>query len=109
METVRQTRPEVLDLLRPLQANATRLMGVGEKLDLNVKALREKIELAREQANRVSLGLQDDAKKSHMLRVIDLNAYVMLPVRDENDTLHMYVASERGSLDTFDASKGNDT
>ena len=66
VETVRQTRPEVLDLLRPLQANATRLMGVGEKLDLNVKALREKIELAREQANRVSLWLQDDAKKSHV-------------------------------------------
>jgi len=68
VETVRQTRPEVLDLLRPLQANATRLMGVGEKLDLNVKALREKIELAREQANRVSCGSGD----SSVVRALDL-------------------------------------
>lgn len=54
VETVRQSRPEIVDLLKPLQANATRLIGVGESLDVNVKALKEKIELAREQANRVS-------------------------------------------------------
>ncbi|KAK7100839.1 laminin subunit alpha-like isoform X2 [Littorina saxatilis] len=58
VETVRQSRPEIVDLLKPLQANATRLIGVGESLDVNVKALKEKIELAREQANRIRVGLK---------------------------------------------------
>ena len=53
METVRTSQPEIADLLKPLQVNASRLIGVGESLDQNVAALREKIELAREQANRV--------------------------------------------------------
>jgi outer membrane murein-binding lipoprotein Lpp len=53
VETVRQTHGEVKQLLQPLSANATKLIGVGERLELNVNALKEKIELAREQANRV--------------------------------------------------------
>ncbi|XP_076440495.1 laminin subunit alpha-like [Babylonia areolata] len=56
--TVRTSQDDIKDLLEPLQVNATRLISVGEKLDLNVQALREKIELAREQANRIRVGLK---------------------------------------------------
>lgn len=53
VEEVRNNRPVVGSLVQPLLTNASWLVGIGEKLELNVQALRRKIELAQEQANRV--------------------------------------------------------
>lgn len=53
VEEVKNNRPVVGSLVQPLLTNASWLVGIGEKLELNVQALRRKIELAQEQANRV--------------------------------------------------------
>ncbi|PVD23436.1 hypothetical protein C0Q70_16705 [Pomacea canaliculata] len=58
IEEVKNNRPVVGSLVQPLLTNASWLVGIGEKLELNVQALRRKIELAQEQANRIRVGLK---------------------------------------------------
>lgn len=55
VKDIQTYRTAVDVMLKNLSPNAKRLMDVGKTLDFNVKALRDKIELAREQANRVSI------------------------------------------------------
>uniref|UniRef100_A0A0B7BNE7 Laminin subunit alpha n=1 Tax=Arion vulgaris TaxID=1028688 RepID=A0A0B7BNE7_9EUPU len=102
-----KSKPEVETLLNGLTVNADRLVEVGRTLEVSVAALKEKIARARDEANRIKVGLRFMGNSTVTLRnppnLEEAGSYSKVSVffkSTQLDALLLYVGNNQNTDDS---------